>query len=75
MVNRIANLAFVPVMNPVANYLEDTTKFLIRLDNEGFIDYISFSFENNSFYTIEGKCELSFTNVGTTVLPHNLDVE
>ena len=75
MVNRIANLAFVPIMNPVANYLEDTTKFLIRLDNEGFIDYISFSFEDNSFYAIEGKCELSFTNVGTTVLPHNLDVE
>ena len=75
IVNRIAELAFVPVLNPVSNYLGYTIKFLARVGSDGNLENISFSFYNEGFYTIEGKCNLYYSNIGTTVLPHNLEVE
>lgn len=75
MLPTIGKMAFVPPINPINDYLGDIIKFLVRTTNDGNIDYVSFTFESSGWSTVEGKCTLSYDNIGTTVLPHNLVVE
>ena len=74
IVSNFAHKAIVPQLNVLSGYLDGYgNSFKIKLTSSGDIDYISFSVSYSDYFeSISANIRLTFTNVGTTVLPHNL---
>lgn len=69
-----ATKAIVPQINEMSSYLDGYGEtFKVRLTDSGDIDYITFNFNyNDGFFARSASVRLTFSNVGTTVLPYNL---
>lgn len=71
-----ASKAIVPQLNEVSGFLNGyCNAFKLKLTSDGFIDYVTFNYDLNNGYAAENaQVRLTITDVGTTVLPHNLVV-
>ena len=76
IVKDIATKAFVPQINEVQYYLDGSVdSFKVKLTSAGDLDYISFSFKyDDGFFQEAASVKLSFTNIGTTELPFDLEI-
>lgn len=72
MVSYIGAIALIPPLNVIYNELNGyTTSLEIKLSNDGYIEYIEFTYSYDHYSYIEdGEGRIEFHNVGTTVMPH-----
>ena len=72
-----ASKALVPQLSEISDFLNGyCNNFKLKLTSEGFLDYATFSYDlNNGFAVESAQVRLTITDIGTTVLPHNLVVE
>lgn len=76
MIPYIGALAFIPQISTFSHFSSDSgTKFLVRLNSENEIDYIDYKYSyNDGFFYEDGSIRITFENVGTTEIPHNIQV-
>ena len=69
-----ASKAIVPQLNNVSSFLNSFGKsFKIKLTSDGFIDYVTFSYDYSDEYAVNNaQIRLTITDVGTTTLPYDL---
>lgn len=74
MKSYIASIALVPPITEFSLYLMDYGSGMeVFLNDNGELDRIEFSYlYHDGFNYDDGKVVMKFSNVGTTVLPHNL---
>lgn len=74
LLSDFASKAIVPQLNNVSSFLNSFGKsFKIKLNSDGFIDYVTFSYDYSDEYAVNNaQIRLTITDVGTTTLPYDL---